>query len=272
MAKLVYKTKDEVPETLREHAKETADKSGFEVTVAPASKLNEFRDNNVALSKERDDLRALTATVTASLPKKSDGSDYTKDEVAALLTTLVQTESQVKDGTLKASKDIENTLNERTKTMQDKHTRELAEANVSIVKFQKQATDLVAENHRLQIVNALSHVIADESLGLRMSALPDIQDRAARVMRVDPKDGVVIVDANGTIMRGEDGVKPMTAKEWIGSLRESAEHFFKASTGGGAQNSTEFYGHSRDEFNKMSPEARLHLANEDAARARNKRR
>jgi hypothetical protein len=272
MAKLIYKTKEDAPESLREHLKETATKDGFEITVAPAAKLNEFRENNVAISKKYDDAYGVVSAVNAALPKKADGAEYTKDEIATILAGLVTVESQVKDGTLKASKDIENTLTERTKSMQEKHTRDLAEANAAVARNKTVADQLVAENHRLQIKGALGMVITDETIGLRLSALPDLQERAAKVMRIDPKEGVVIVDNNGTVLRGEDGVSPMSPKEWVMSLRESAEHFFKGSTGGGAQQGASFAGMTSEQLSKLSPEQRMHLANEESAKAMAKNR
>ena len=52
MTVLVYATLSEVPNELRDAAKE-GDDGKFSVKVAPAERITEFRDNNVSLSQER---------------------------------------------------------------------------------------------------------------------------------------------------------------------------------------------------------------------------
>ena len=62
----------------------------------------------------------------------------------------------------------------------------------------------------------------------------------------------------------------MTPKEWIEKLKTTAPHLFRGSNGGGAAGNTnssgasggdaKFGGMSREEFLKLSPEAKLQLA------------
>jgi hypothetical protein len=102
-----WSKKEDIPEVLREHAVE---KDGaFVVDVAPAVKVKEFRDNNVALLRERDELKSkLTPYTTA----------FGEDVVAATtrLSELQAIEQQVKDGTLKGTDAINRQVDERVKS------------------------------------------------------------------------------------------------------------------------------------------------------------
>jgi len=271
MAKFTYATKEEIPETLRDAAKELADGKGFEVQVVPVSKLNEFRENNTQLIKTRDTLSEAVTKIDGVIGKKDDGTEYTLDEKLQLIQALKETTQQVKDGKLQAKTDIETELTKRTEEMRKKGESELNAAKTQLTKFKQEAEQARAEVNRLLIEAQVTPVLADEKIGLQPAALFDVQQRAARVMRVDPKEGVVIVDDSGAIVRGEDGIKPMTAKEWINTLRDIAPHYFKGSVGGGANQSAGFGGMSSTEMAKLTPMQRLELANQQAAKERNKR-
>lgn len=58
MPDIVYDTLEAIPEGLRENAKK-GDDGKFTVKVVLQSKLDEFRDSNIRVSKERDDLLAV---------------------------------------------------------------------------------------------------------------------------------------------------------------------------------------------------------------------
>jgi len=99
MATLTYESLSEVPEDLQDAAKEENGK--YVVSVTSSGKIKEFRDNNIAVTKERDTLQAALAqyegVTGVALPDLEDGklSDFAKT-----LEALRDTSKKVADGKL----------------------------------------------------------------------------------------------------------------------------------------------------------------------------
>ena len=245
---------DAIPEELRGDVKQVDGK--FVVNLVSNKKLVEFRDNNIALAQERDQLKSRVVAYT------SLGEDPAKlsDEVKELRTVA----QQVKDGKLKGTADIEAEVANRSKAV-----RESLEAQVREKAAAAQNAEAAAGTWRSKFDNltlnqhVTNAVIGTDSIA-NPSALPDIISRAARVFQVQP-DGSIVPKDGDTIIYGADGVKPMTPKEWLVKLVAEAPYLGKSSSGGGAggggAGSYETkYGMSEEAFNKMSPEQRVQMA------------
>lgn len=262
--KIKFKTKEEAPEGFREFLKEA--NGEFELDVAPKGRLDAFRENNIAVSKERDTLKETLTAWTKSIGKKKDGGDYTPEEFAEHVGTLTQTAQQVADGKLKATSDIEVELASRTKAMKETLEAQLATASGESTRWKKQAEEGQSLNRQMTIDNAISQVAGTEKIGLNMTALPDVLHRG-RALFVVEEDGKIVPKKDGVIIRGEDGVSPMTIEEWFNTdLRKTASYYFKPSAGGNASGgdgagSASYGGFSKEEFDKLSPERRLAIAN-----------
>jgi hypothetical protein len=106
-------------------------------------------------------------------------------------------------------------------------------------------------------------VIAPDS-GVRPEALPDVLERAYRLYKVE--NGALIPKQGEATIFGANGADPMSPAEWLVKLRDQAPHYFKGNGGGGAAGGREgekLGGFSHAEIAKLSPEAKLALANGD---------
>ena len=207
--KFKFKSKDEVP---AEHLPLYTERDGaWHLDVEGAvekAKLDEFRNHNIALTKERDDLKA-----------RFDGIN--PDEVRALADEKRKLEEAAQ---LKAG-EVEKVIEARTKAARTELDKQL-----STVTGERDAL-----NARLVAIQIDQGVITVASKrGLRASAMPDITARARGVFRL--VDGVpTAFDADGqTVRAGKDGVTPMTLEEWVDAQVSEAPHLFESNAGGGA--------------------------------------
>ncbi len=254
-----FKTKDEVPAELHDQIKESADKAGFEINLVPNTKLDEFRQNNINVSKERDDLKDFKAKVSPLLGEKSV-EDWAKE--ISELTGIAQ---KVKDGSLKASDAIEAEVTKRTETMRGTLESQIATKAVEAAAWKAKADAGEMKLRQFQVDNAINALAADPSIGMNPKATADVLSRARAVFEVQA-DGSLVPKKNGEVIRGENGVDPMTPTEWIKGLRKEADYYFLGSKGGGAGGDStagkpQYGGMTETDFNKLPPMERLKIAN-----------
>lgn len=201
MLKFRFKTLEEIPEALRAHYKQ---ESGGDYVLqaegaVDATRLVEFRENNITLKKQLDALGNITA-----------------EDLGALR----QFKADVEAGKLKGTK-AEELLEQRTAEM--KKT------------FEGQLTTLTQERDagrnelsRLKISDAA--ISAGMKLGLRGSAKDDLAMRVGQVFKLD-KDGTPkAYDASGAVIYGADA-QPMTVDNYVAGLVKTADHLFDPSSG-----------------------------------------
>lgn len=261
-------TKEQVTDEFKPFVTEVkeGDTISYTVEMVPKKKLSEFRDNNVAVSKERDEIKAALTEIGAVLPKKKDGTAYTTAELKEQLDQWMNTAQRVADGKLKASDDVVKEVETRTVAMKATYEEQLRNAGTETVKFRNLAEQLETRIQQMSIDTAVAAAAGDDKLGVNLSALPDILSRARNTFTVDDK-GKIVAKQDGVVLRGEDGVTPMTMSEWLKQLKNNAPYFFKSSTGGGATGGSggaamdELGGMTRAEFNALTPTERLRAAN-----------
>ena len=207
--KYKFKTKDEIPP---ENLPLYAEREGAWVLdvdgAVEKSKLDEFRNTNVSLIKERDGLK-----------KRFEGID--PDEVRKLADEKRRLEEaqQLKAG------EAEKVVEARVKALKGDFDKQLSAAT----------TERDALNARLVAIQIDQGVIGVASKrGLRGSAMPDITARARGVFRL--VNGVpTAFEADGqTVRAGKDGVTAMTLEEWVDAQVSEAPHLFESNAGGGA--------------------------------------
>lgn len=255
MPELYFDSLDQLPEGLREGAK-TNDAGKVAVKVVLQDKLDEFRDTNIRVSKERDDYLAALGKAKEILGTE----DF--DSAAQQLAALRDTAKKVADGALVENKGLEEALAERTGKMRDEMQAEIQrqaqEAKAWREKFGQSDTKL----RRTYIDRAVTDVVLDEASGVHPKALADILGRAYGTFEVGD-DGKLTAKRGDAVLYGSDGASPMSPKEWIATLKEEAPYFFKGSNGGGSSGSEgqTAYGMTTAEISKLSPEQRLAIAN-----------
>ena len=207
--KFKLKSKDEIPAGLETHYVERdgawfLDADG----VADKAKLDEFRSTNVALLKERDELKT-----------RFEGID--PDEVRKLAQEKKALEEQQR---LKAG-EFDKVLEARLKTARAEWDKQ----------FSAISAERDALNARLTSIQIDQAVVTEATKrGLRATALPDITARARTTFKL--VNGVPqAFEADGqTVRAGKDGVTPMTLAEWVDMQVSDAPHLFESNAGGGA--------------------------------------
>jgi hypothetical protein len=225
--KFKFRSKDEVP---AEHLSLYAERDGAWVLdvegAVEKAKLDEFRNNNLALAKERDELK-----------QRFDGID--PDEARALLTEKQKLEEEkLLRGNAEASAAEKA---EKDKAAERERIEKVIEGRVKAIKgdLEKQVGSLTAErdalNARLTAIQIDQGVIAVATKrGLRPTAIADITARARTVFKL-VNGAPAAFEADGKSVRyGRDGLTPMTLEEWVDTQVSEAPHLFESNAGGGA--------------------------------------
>lgn len=175
--------------------------------VVPKTKLDEFRNNNVDLKRQLDEVNGKF-----------------KDIDPVLYRELTSEHQKLKDKKLIDAGKIDELVDERVKTL-----RSTLEGERDGYKAQAQTTRARLES--LLIDNEVSRFALES--GCVETALDDIVSRARTQFKLDKDDRAVAMDGE-KIIYGADGTSPMTIKEWMSALVTKAPHLFKGSSGGGA--------------------------------------
>ena len=266
MPKLTYDTNDAVPESLREYASEVDGK--FVVDVSPTSKVDEFRTTNIAVSRERDTLKATLAKVQPVIGDDLDAFIVSYNELKAI-------DQKVKDGSLttsdKVAAEVENRVADMKRTLEERNAATAAKEAAA----NKRAEQAEAKYKRSLIDQAVTSAVALTESGASPSAIADILQRAYGVFKVDDNGIVVAMDGELKMYSAEDGTTPLKPMEWITTkLKAQAPHLFKSSSGGGAGGGNQnggsgssggddrFGGKTEAEYRKLTPAQKLALAND----------
>jgi hypothetical protein len=272
MATLKFKTKEEIPADLQasaEEIKEGDEKGQWSVKVAPSAKVDEFRDRNVEQARKLEAAEKDAKTLRQVLGLKDD-AQLDADAISTELTELRETKKKVDDGKLSKSEDIEKELEKRTAKMRSEHEDKVAALTKANNELKTQNGDLDTKFKRTFIDREAFQVCTDTDLGVEGWAMKYIVEEAYKLYHVDD-NGKLTPKRDGSVVYGESGTDPMTIKEWVDTeLRKSSPQFFKKSGGGGATggngDASKFGGFSESDFNKLPPEKRLAIANEQAAK------
>lgn len=214
--KFTCKSKDEVPADLSAHYVERNGAWVLDIEGAvEKTKLEEFRTSNIALMKERDDLK-----------RRFEGID--PDQVRKLAEEKRQLEEQQQ---LKAG-EFEKVLEGRVRTVKGELEKQIAGV----------CAERDALNSRLASIQIDQAVVSEATKkGLRPSAIPDITARARGAFRL-VKGAAVAYEPDGKTARvGKDGATPMTLAEWIDQQVSEAPHLFESNAGSGGGGATSQY-------------------------------
>lgn len=221
----VVATLDEIPESVQDYYVESEDGASFRLLVndvVQKNKFDEFRNNNTNLNKEKAELeRQLTVYKTINEDADQLRKDY--DELNKL-------RQRVKDKDLIAQTDFEKAVEMRTQEMKSATEGQIRALSEALNKTAGERDTAIRENEQIII----SRAITDAALAASAvpGAIPDILDRAHRDGWTLNEKKQPIMIRNGEVVFGENGVDPLTPKEWsTRSLRDSAPWFFNQASG-----------------------------------------
>ncbi|USN15528.1 hypothetical protein KIKIMORA_04100 [Brevundimonas phage vB_BpoS-Kikimora] len=256
-----FDTLDQIPEPLRSYAKADGDK--VQINLVAQEKLDEFRETNITLVKERDELKKKVETLEPIVGE--DPTAFVND-----LTELRATSQRVKDGQLTDSRRIEEEVIRRTEDMKKVLEDQIRAAQKEGANWKTKATDLESTYKRTLVNTAIKDALIDPELGVAPAAVRDILHRATEVWRAGD-DGRVLAYQGDLQLYGADGGSPLTPKEWILKLKDEAPHYFKGTHGGGAAGGGAdggqrgALGKTQAEMRNLSAADKLALANGDRA-------
>jgi hypothetical protein len=207
--KFKFKTREEIP---AEQVSLYTERDGVWLLdvegAVEKAKLDEFRNNNLALAKERDELK-----------QRFDGID--PDAARALLADKQKLEQ---DAQLKAG-EVEKVIEGRIKGIK-------ADLEKQVGTLTAERDALTARLTAIQIDQGVTTVATKR--GLRPTAIADITARARTVFKLVNGAPAAFESDGKSVRYGRDGLTPMTLEEWVDTQVSEAPHLFESNAGGGA--------------------------------------
>lgn len=258
MATITFESLDAVPEALRDYAEEKEGK--FAVAVAPETKLKQFRENNISLSQERDQMVQRLQMYQTVI-----GDDF--ETFNEELSQLRQLRQKVDDKDLIEASSLQEAIARRTEQMKADFSGQI-EALAKDRDTHKARADEIDAKYRNSIIErAITDAVLHPESGARPEALSDVLARAKNIFRVG-SDGQIRPYEGDTVIYGGDGTSPMTPIEWLKEVRKQAPYLFKDSTGGGATGGETAGSHGvRTKADLKSPAAKAHFIRENGSEA-----
>lgn len=203
--------------------------------LVPASKLSEFRDNNISLANQ-----------VKELTERYDGIDP-----EAWKDMQVQAR-RIRDKELVEAGKFEELYSERIGPMKTAHDRELAAERTEKTKLQSTLEGLLIDG-------AIRDAAAKS--GVRSTAIDDVLLRGRSAFKV--VDGKAVPMDGDKQIFGKDA-EVMSVNEWIEGLTERAPHLFEPSQGSGSKGNGGGGGGAktmtRATFNALDPMAQREAA------------
>jgi len=175
-----------------------------------------------ALEKERE-ARKNEEKARKEFEKRFEGIDPDKTRQLMAQFEDADEANLIKEG--KAG--IDKIIEKRTAKLRQEFEKKLEEASAGregALEVAGTFMDKVLENQ----VRA-----AATKAGLHPSAVDDAIIRAMGIFSIDDDGNAVQLDDEENIILGKDGKTPFSLEEWMGGMRESAPHWFPASSSGG---------------------------------------
>lgn len=208
--KYKFKAREEIP---AEHVNLYVERDGAFVLdaegIVEKAKLDEFRNTNVALAREHDELK-----------QRFEGID--PEEVRKLAEEKHKLELLAQGH---KPEELDRLVGERIKGLKADWDKQLA-----AVTGERDA--LTARLTAVQIDQGV--ITAATKRGLRPTAIPDITARARVVFKLVNGAPRAFESDGSTVRYGRDGVTPMTLEEWVEAQVADAPHLFESNAGGGA--------------------------------------
>jgi predicted phage tail protein len=219
-------------------------------------KLDEFRERNIEMARKLEQLEP-------AMERYKNLVGDNPDEFGVELTALRDVNKRVKDGELKTHDEIEQAIQDRVKAIRDGYEDNAKALRTEAQTFRQRADTLAQELDRTKVAGEVTAAVIAPDSGVRPEALPDVLERAYRLFKVE--NGSLVPKQGEATIFGSNGADPMTPAEWLVKLRDQAPHYFKGNGGGGAAGGKDekIGGMSAEQIARLSPEAKLALANKN---------
>lgn len=135
----------------------------------------------------------------------------------------------------------------------DEAANKAAAAEARAKKFEQRVLD----NHIRQ---------AATKAGLHQHAIEDALFRARSMFSLSEDGAAIQLDSDGTPVLGKDGKTPFSPQEWLEGMKESAPHWFPASSSGSGAGGSKGTGGNGKDLSHLPPAARMAAARERQAK------
>lgn len=186
------------------------------------AKIAEFRENNINLAKEREQLEEKLKVFEGLDPEKA------RDALSKLAT--MEEEEMVKSG------DIETLVQQRLNANKADHLKQLETLKAAKDEAEKKAKVNQAKLSEYIIQQRVMDAI-HQTATPHSAAVPDILQRARAQWRLGDDGAMYAVDEYGNKQFSKGGDEPLSPVEWSKNLVENARHLFAASVGSSATGS-----------------------------------
>lgn len=206
--KFKYQKREEIPAELVSHYAERDGVWQLEGDgVADKAKLDEFRQNNVGLLRQLNELKQRFEGIEPDAVREA-----------------IEAKRKLDEGELLKKGDFDSVLQVRLAPL-EKRAKEAEAAAAS------------ANSRLVELQINQGAVAAATKRGLRLTAIADLTARARGVFKL--VNGVpTALEADGQTPRvSKDGITPMSFDEWTETLVVEAPHLFETNSGGGAAGS-----------------------------------
>jgi len=198
-------------------------KSLVDAAIAEATKgLKENRDTILNEKKTLEErIKELNTTFDGVDPK--------------VLKSLAERMKNDEETKLIAEGKIDEVLARRTDALRKDLESKLTQKDQLLTQVSTEKEQL---NSRIRdvMVEGLIRQAASE-VGLHASAIDDAIYRGKGVFQLDADFRPLAKASDGTTLLGKDAKSPLSAKEWLESMKEKAPHWFPGSSGAGAAGS-----------------------------------
>lgn len=209
---------DEVPEGLRGEYVQSGGEYVLQLDVGDDGdrRLSEFRENNLRLRKQLEEMEARY-------------KDVDLDQYKAAQAALEKARTDEERALLRAGK-FEDVLEMRTQLMRENMRREQEKLATQLKATEGKLTARQERFKRLQLESALNQAAASKKLQFLPSAALDGLARASALFELDENDKLVAID--GGEPRVDDQGKPYSMDHFVADLLEHAPHLFAGNSGG----------------------------------------
>lgn len=193
----------EVAEAVRGMYRQEGDAYVLDVEgVVPRERLDEFRNNNVALQQQLDKFKGVDPAKHAE---------------------LMELQRKLQEKELLEAGEVDKVVQLRVQTMKDGYESQIGTLTTTLTKSTEQLNMLLIEN-----------VVRAEAVrqGAAPTAIDDLVFRARALYRIE--EGVPVPKQGDKVVYGKDGQNPMPISEWVTGLKPTAPHLFAKSSGSGA--------------------------------------
>lgn len=212
--------------------------------VVPRDVHEKFRDNNVALKEQIENLSA----VNSKWAEIGDDPDQVKSENLRAKEVLEKLDN--KD--LIEAENFKNALETKTQAMKDELSGKVAAMERRALEAESKAKQAEESLRQFRLDTEIQSASID--VGVKAKAMVDVRGRALLAgWTLNEQGQPVLRNKSGLVEHGSDGY-PLTLREWMrGPLYEEAEHIFEKGTGGGAPGSMSNSNKGLEKYGNVNP-------------------